>query len=524
MARETKIIQFGSYFPNFTNLLKPNFYYENIAQNRLEDAVIDEQFVFKNQQLNSKFRNDLFVITDQKYLNSENKTILNQLPANNIIINADLVLSVDVERILSDKNAQFVHYLDEEDFAKKIKRDFFAWQLGYKLNYDNVQFHPSFEGQVEQLGHNYLEVKDADISHFEPIMTWRQVLPIAPKTRWDVTIEHEIQNQDTELVFRVSLISTADNKVYFTHDAKGIELDRPINVEVQPQGGFLTVELLAKGVTVDFKVGQVHVRQARNGHGELLVGESELFDSSQMNQSILYYFDPGDMKPPLNVYFSGYRTAEGVEGVFMMRKLKAPSLIFGDPRILGGSFYVGSKQLERKIVQTIQNQLKRLNFDPHDLILSGLSMGSFGAMYYSTILNPAWVIVGKPLSNIGEVAANERINRPGQFPTALDVVLKLTGGLEQRHIKQANRILWEEFKKTDHKQTNFAFAYMKNDDYDPRGYSDVVEYLRQKGLHSKVLHKGFIGRHNDDSKGINDWFLKQYRNVLNNEYRRNFDE
>ena len=33
---------------------------------------------------------------------------------------------------------------------------------------------------------------------------------------------------------------------------------------------------------------------------------------------MIYYFNPGDLKPPLAVYFSGYRSAEGFEGRGMM--------------------------------------------------------------------------------------------------------------------------------------------------------------------------------------------------------------
>lgn len=44
------------------------------------------------------------------------------------------------------------------------------------------------------------------------------------------------------------------------------------------------------------------------------------------------------MKPPLNVYFSGYRTAEGFEGYYMMKRMNAPFLLIGDPRVEGGSF------------------------------------------------------------------------------------------------------------------------------------------------------------------------------------------
>lgn len=93
-------------------------------------------------------------------------------------------------------------------------------------------------------------------------------------------------------------------------------------------------------------------------------------------------------------------------------------------------------------------------------------MGTFASLYYSSFLNPDWVIVGKPLTSLGEIAANERINRPGGFPTSLDVVLRLTGGIADENIKQADDIFWNSFTKHDHSKTNFVIVYMKDDDYD----------------------------------------------------------
>ena len=36
-------------------------------------------------------------------------------------------------------------------------------------------------------------------------------------------------------------------------------------------------------------------------------------------------------------------------------------------------------------------------------------MGSFGALYYATVLEPAAVIIGKPLINIGTIANNMKL-------------------------------------------------------------------------------------------------------------------
>ena len=104
--------------------------------------------------------------------------------------------------------------------------------------------------------------------------------------------------------------------------------------------------------------------------------------TDEKRDEFIHYFNPGDMKPPLNVYFSGYRP-EGFEGYFMMNKMNAPFILIGDPRLEGGSFYLGSETFEQGIINVIQNALDFLGFKHDELILSGLSMGSFGALYYA---------------------------------------------------------------------------------------------------------------------------------------------
>jgi accessory secretory protein Asp2 len=247
-----------------------------------------------------------------------------------------------------------------------------------------------------------------------------------------------------------------------------------------------------------------------------------MVDDQSMNEQLYYYFDPGDFKPPLVVYFSGFRLALGVEGANMMRALEAPALIFGEQRILGGSFYVGSKKFEQEIVRIIQTTLKKLGFTANQLVLSGLSMGTYASLYYSSYLNPEWVVVGKPLTKLGDIAANERINRPDAFPTSLDVLLKLTGGISNENIEQANNIFWDSFRSHDHSKTNFVIAYMKEDDYDRNAFDDLYRYLHQNSPKSRIIHKGLTGRHNDDTNGIVEWFLMQIRNILTSKYGRNF--
>ena len=100
------------------------------------------------------------------------------------------------------------------------------------------------------------------------------------------------------------------------------------------------------------------------------------------------------MKPPLNVYFSGYKTQEGFEGFNMMRKMGAPFLLVAESRLEGGAFYLGDDEYEKFITTGIQDCLNQLGFDRSQLILSGLSMGTFGALYNGCKLQPHAIIIG----------------------------------------------------------------------------------------------------------------------------------
>ena len=197
------------------------------------------------------------------------------------------------------------------------------------------------------------------------------------------------------------------------------DLDAPIELPARPYQTYVSVSIKAKGKGTLF-IGAIHKRWSRLELGQFILGGKRYSDENK--QEFIHYFHPGDLKPPLNVYFSGYRTAEGFEGYFMMKRMNAPFILIADPRIEGGAFYLGSENYEQAIRKVIQNALDYLGFANNQLILSGLSMGSFGALYYATKLNPAAVIVGKPLINLGTIANNMKLVRPNDFGTSLDIL------------------------------------------------------------------------------------------------------
>ena len=230
------------------------------------------------------------------------------------------------------------------------------------------------------------------------------------------------------------------------------------------------------------------------------------------------YFEPGNRKPPFNIYFSGYKTMQGFEGLNMMRQLGCPFLLISEPRLEGGCFYLGSEEYEEMVRGMIQRHMEELGFTGDQMIFSGLSMGTFGAFYYGCDFTPHAVLVGKPLTSIGNIAANEKYLRAGGFPTSLDVLHYLCGSLDDEAVKGANARYWDKFNQADWGNTKFIVAYMIEDDYDATAYQDLISHLHSSGV--KLYGKGIHGRHNDDTAGVVQWFRNQYKEMIYEDFRR----
>ncbi|MGV2549431.1 accessory Sec system protein Asp2, partial [Bacillus licheniformis] len=113
------------------------------------------------------------------------------------------------------------------------------------------------------------------------------------------------------------------------------DLAEPV-VFSHPDSGSLSVSFYARGHG-RARIGPLHYRHSRFGAGHFLPGGRRIADARR--EELFWYFHPGDLTPPLNIYFAGYRPAEGFEGYYMMAKLGHPFLLITDPRLEGGRFY-----------------------------------------------------------------------------------------------------------------------------------------------------------------------------------------
>ena len=430
-----------------------------------------------------------------------------------------LLDDVDVDKwttwICTSRRAKVLNIETLQEFVNDDIQLFYSYTYGEKYDPHSLSISQSFKGSVFWDGFSGVELEGDYGDDFYQIAFWKGNIPVFKDQSIDFWLEYEkdesVSIQLKLEQFQSGSLSTLQNRWIFSEE----DLKSIVCITNDKMDGPVFVSLLAKGEG-KLKIVGLHDRHSRKEYGSFLPGGIRKVSSKR--EEVFMYFDPGDMKPPLNVYFSGYKTQEGFEGFYMMRNMGAPFLLISESRLEGGAFYLGDNEYENLIVSGIQNCLNQLGFDRSQLILSGLSMGTFGALYNGCKLRPHAILLGKPLASLGDMANNERISRPGGFPTSLDVLVKNCGDMSEQSIDVLNHRFWDLFDKTDWSQTKFIVSYMLEDDYDMTAYDRLISHIDDVGV--QVIGKGIHGRHNDDTYSIVSWFKNQYDDILKSDFNR----
>ncbi|PWF99921.1 accessory Sec system protein Asp2 [Levilactobacillus bambusae] len=481
----------------------------------------NEAGLFLGGKLNSQYDQARFLIpADSKVVNQ--LELVAKFPANSVVIDDRVAVNESDRALLRLQNVRYLSFQVPAELARELNLNFFQGQAGFLFHTRDFQYAAELVTEIEQRGatqlifHGVSDTKLQWLGSFTSRLFEAQV-----PAQWELMPECDVSDDQTEIEYHIHLDATQSNH-HQTLVIKGDQLHQTTVLPPITENTNVSLSVFGRG-TGDITIGPVHLRRSHGQHGFMMIGgENQILDR-HLNQELIFYFNAGDRQPPLNVYFSGYRPNEGFEGQFMMSRLEAPYVLINDPRLVGGDFYVGSKELEASIPKYIHERLAELKFDPHDLILSGLSMGSFAALYYAADLKPIAVIVGKPLIHLGTIAANSRIKRPDDFDVSLDMLLSWTGGTTDEDIQRANQIFWRKFKTGDFSRTQFDIVYMKDDDYDQNAFQVLNDYLIQNFPGAPVIHKGLIGRHNDQTNEVVKWFISQYQRVLTQYFNRHFD-
>lgn len=419
-------------------------------------------------------------------------------------------------RLFTEKIGKRLSWEELESFLAQDLQNYFPVPYGEKYKPFNISIAQGFNGEVFFEGFKTVNLAGEYGDTLTQIAFWRNNIPIAGKQTLEFWLEYT-KDDTVEIALEITVLEFG----YGTDPAiQGVwtfyekELRDLVYVENQSENtGYLFASVRAKG-RGHLKITALHDRHSRKGKGSFIPGGKRTVTSER--EEIFYYFDPGNLKPPLNVYFSGYKTQEGFEGYKMMRKMEHPYLLITEARLEGGGFYLGSEEYENRIELIIRRCMKALGFRNNEVILSGLSMGTFGALYYGCKIHPDTILLGKPLASIGNVAENERINRPGGFSTSLDVLYKACGSLEPDAVRRLNDRFWDRFDCTNWSGTRFVVAYMIEDDYDRTAYENLQSHLKNSNV--QIYGKGIHGRHNDNTSGIVNWFVNQYQRILRDRF------
>lgn len=402
-----------------------------------------------------------------------------------------------------------------QSFLLNEVRNFFPKPYGEKYDLNSVAIAQGFKGSVSWSGNYSVNLDGVYGEELSQIAYWRTNIPVFEGQAIEFWLEYK-KDPEVEIAlsitqFRSGSVSTVQQSWYFTEQ----DLEDMVVIDNRMAAGPVFISLLAKGQG-KLQIIALHDRYSRRGHGMFLPGGRRYVTKER--EEIFYYFDPGDLKPPLNVYFSGYKTLQGFEGYYMMRKMGCPFLLIAEPRLEGGSFYMGSNEFESALCEILIKHMKTLGFTEDQVILSGLSMGTYGALYYGCDIKPHAMILGKPLASIGDVAGNERLHRPGGFPTSLDVLQYVTKDAGENAVHTLNERFWNKFVAADWGKSKFIVSYMIEDDYDSTAYNQLISHVKSDGV--QVYGKGIHGRHNDATGPIAGWFKSQYDKILREDFGR----
>ena len=455
------------------------------------------------------------VVVERNLDDEEAEIVLQMSMSYCVFIVGDFKLNRPTTRLFNRRMANNLAVEDIQDFLTNETKKYFPHPYGEKFKPENVGVAQGFKGTIRWNGQYAVELEGDYGNQFTQVAFWKNNIPIVKDQGLEFWLEYE-KDDTVEISLSItqfvpgSLSDVRDSWTFSEEDMK-----EPVLIEGRNGDGQLFVSLRAAGQG-KLNIIALHDRVSRWDLGAFLVGGKRYVTSER--EEIFSYFDPGDFKPPLAVYFSGYKTQEGFEGYYMMRKMGCPFLLIAEQRFEGGGFYMGSPEFEALMVKIIDEHLNKLGFYPDQLILSGISMGTIGSLYYGCNMRPHALILGKPLASLGDIAANETLKRPKGFPTSLDILKRYGGGTDKEAIERLNERLWNKIRNTDFGHTKFIVSYMIEDDYDSTAYNRLITELNSAGV--QVYGKGLHGRHNDNTAGIGAWFKGQYERVLKEDFDR----
>lgn len=453
---------------------------------------------------------DLFFL-DRTPLEDEVPLLYQAVKAYTLFITKYVDISGKVAWLCCSKRAQHIAVKNIQRFLLQEAKYYYPKPQGEKLDLKYWTIAQGFSGKVMWDENSVTLVGDYG-EELGQVAFWRYNVYLPQEQMLDFWLEYS-KDPSVSVSLEITQFvegSLAEIAEHWKFDET--ESEQVIQVESK-QGGQAFVSICARG-SGTLRIIALHKRNSRGSHGYFLPGGERYVTSDR--EELFCYFDPRDMKPPLNVFFSGWEIPERFQGYNLNRKLGCPFLLLKEHRLRGGSFYVGSKEYEEMVLSVIKKYMRELGFSSNQVILSGLSMGAYASMYYGCDIRPHALVLMKPLAGIGNVAANEKYSRPGGYPTSLDVLKFLGGDTDLEAIKKVNEKFWKKFDSADWGESKFIISYMIEDDFESGVYEEMLSHLRSGGV--QVYGRGLHGRHGDAQAATANWFSSQFIKMLSEDF------
>lgn len=402
-----------------------------------------------------------------------------------------------------------------QEIIAALPRQHFFGQSGIRFAPRSLMLLMDRLNTTEFLDAGHLKVTVDTKDRWESIGTYKNNLYLDADRLIKLWLEYQTSGVAVRLrVFIQPSGSDGDPKDSFILTLDSLsEIQLPINLVSYHRYASISLEVNGKGW---LKIGTLHSRWARDGRGEFIAGGQRIVNP-ETREDIAYYFNPGDLRPPLNVYFSGARSLEGFEAYPLFRGTHTPTILVTDMRLEVGQFYT-TEFMENKTKEVIKHYLDQLGFDKSQLIMNGISMGTYPAIKLGAQLGAYAINVAKPLANLGLIAKRGRLERPEGFETIFDMDNQLVPCLNENCLMQLDDQFWAAFNQCDLSQTRLFVGYMTNDDYD----NQAIKKFQSSPAVAKAKQfskQGFAGRHNDDPS-INYWFMGRLNQMLRHDFGR----
>ena len=489
-----------------------------VGKDSWKDKYNIPQYIHINQSneiVGKKISAPDVVILDRNIIREELEQLLEVTKSYCLFVTENASVDSVTRELLQRKMGKRLYTGDLNEFFNQDVQFFYPNPYGEKFNSNFLQVNQLFDGEVVYKGRYNLELTGSFGKDFRQIAYWKNNIPISKGQTLDLYFEHA-KTDDVQVKLRIVMfgsgsVDTIENEWIFDDE----QLKDVVRIKNDKAEGMIYASVLAKGEG-KLNIYSLHDRYSRDDWGYFLPGGKRY--TTTAGEEIFAYFEPGDFKPPLCFYFSGFKTQEGFEGYYMMKKMGCPFVLIAEARLEGGAFYIGDSEYEELMVSIIKKYMKRMRVKADGVIFSGASMGTVASLYYGCDIRPNTLILAKPLVNLGNVARNETLVRVGTFSNSLEVVLKNYGNLSDKSLDLLNQRFWDKFDKADWSKTKFIIAYLYEDDYDTSAYADILSHINSEGV--QVYGKGIHGRHTDNTAAVFEWFKQHYAKVLREDFGR----